>query len=317
MTRLQAQLAASLVLSTMLGLPAVAQSVVVSAQSNIYSSGHSAIQSNCVTGIGPGIFPVLVDLPQDARTIMLRDVTGTVSYCSGCARNGPDGISASLTTWDSLNGISGLIATRIRCFEGIFLTDSEPVDPPPPPLTFTAFDFLILEPTIAQHFFVGDGLTGTGEGRTQAFLVPAGATRMFLGFTDGFPPCIGAYGDNSGNITATVVINGAGAVPPHSLRASKAAGGQITLMWDASCAAADSDYGIYEGSLGSYFSHVPLFCSTGGATNWTFTPGNSSTYYLVVPASGGQEGSYGATSGGTERPQGTPPCSPNAALACS
>ena len=63
----------------------------------------------------------------------------------------------------------------------------------------TGFDRLT--PGLGQVFFVGDGLTGTGEGATQTFVAPAGATRLFLGTVDaqnffGLPGC---YGDNSGS----------------------------------------------------------------------------------------------------------------------
>ncbi|HEY3242752.1 MAG TPA: hypothetical protein VGM03_05305 [Phycisphaerae bacterium] len=40
-------------------------------------------------------------------------------------------------------------------------------------------------PGLRQPFFIGDGLTGTGSGAVQQFLVPDGATRLFLGTIDG------------------------------------------------------------------------------------------------------------------------------------
>jgi hypothetical protein len=82
----------------------------------------------------------------------------------------------------------------------------------------------------------------------------------------------------------------------------------ITLSWGASCLATDDDYEVYEGQVGSFYSHTSLFCSTGGATTITFTPSAGDRYYLVAPRNATREGSYGTDSGNTERPQGAAAC---------
>ncbi|MFN8607655.1 MAG: hypothetical protein U0931_08995 [Vulcanimicrobiota bacterium] len=64
-------------------------------------------------------------------------------------------------------------------------------------------------PLLNQVFFIGDGLTGTGTGMLQEFLIPAGATRLTIGFSDsafGNSPPSG-YQDNSGSLTARMVLN--------------------------------------------------------------------------------------------------------------
>jgi hypothetical protein len=108
----------------------------------------------------------------------------------------------------------------------------------------------------------------------------------------------------------------AGEVPDRApavpLTLSEAGGGQITLNWGASCLSTDTDYAIYEGELGNYYSHGPLFCSTGGATTMTFTPTAGSRYYLIVPHQGSVEGSYGTAGNGAQLPQGVPSCLPRA-----
>jgi len=112
---------------------------------------------------------------------------------------------------------------------------------------------------------------------------------------------------------AGVVPEGSPGVP---LTLSPGSGGQITLNWGASCRPTDTDYAIYEGELGNYYSHGALFCSTGGATSMTFTPTAGSRYYLIVPHQGSVEGSYGTNSGGSQLPQGVPACLPRAFDAC-
>jgi hypothetical protein len=65
-------------------------------------------------------------------------------------------------------------------------------------------------PLLNQVFFIGDGLTGTGSGSVQQFVIPAGATRLFLGSSDG----AGANYDNSGSFSVTVTDSGGGSTPP-------------------------------------------------------------------------------------------------------
>jgi hypothetical protein len=68
--------------------------------------------------------------------------------------------------------------------------------------------FLSLSPQIGQLFFVGDGLTGTGSGSVQQFLVPPTATRLYLGFADavGYMGLPGQYQDNVGILNASFQI---------------------------------------------------------------------------------------------------------------
>lgn len=94
------------------------------------------------------------------------------------------------------------------------------------------------------------------------------------------------------------------------LTVSKNAAPSITLDWFASCSAADVDYGVYEGDIGSWYSHEPVtgLCMTGGATTATFDAGPGDHYYLVVPTDLVTEGSYGKDSTPVERPPATSPC---------
>jgi len=200
---------ASIAIVAACGFAALAhgQSVDVSAQCNIYGAGHASPPSSCSTSIGPGTLPVRIDLPRGTQFVRFAEVTGLVLYCPTCGpSNGPDGVDSTTITFESLAGISGISAARSRFFEGVFLTASEPVDPAPPALSFPNITFTDLAPGIAQHFFIGDGKTGTGTGELQVFHVPAGATRLYLGLSDGFLPCVGAYSDNSGGFQASFLI---------------------------------------------------------------------------------------------------------------
>lgn len=117
-------------------------------------------------------------------------------------------------------------------------------------------------------------------------------------------------------------IAGNGSVPDGDLvagtpmTATRTAGGQVELAWSASCAAGDDDYEIYEGDLGVFYSHAAKLCTTGGATTATITPGTSSRYFVVVPRSATNEGSYGRDGSGVERPPAIATCKTPATPAC-
>jgi murein DD-endopeptidase MepM/ murein hydrolase activator NlpD len=87
-------------------------------------------------------------------------------------------------------------------------------------------------------------------------------------------------------------------------------GSNLSLTWAASCVPTDTDYEIYEGTIGSWTSHAPALCSTGGSTSATIAPSAGSAYYLIVPfdQGGNREGSYGWNGQSVERPLGSSSC---------
>ena len=123
-------------------------------------------------------------------------------------------------------------------------------------------------------------------------------------------------------ITEMVCESAAGAVPDGAavpgtmLTVQKAPLGNIRLRWDDSCNLCDSDYAVYEGQIGDWYSHVVKHCTTGGLLIKNVTPAPGDTYYLVAPHNGKSEGSYGQDSGGNEIPAAPAPCLPQEAAAC-
>jgi hypothetical protein len=105
---------------------------------------------------------------------------------------------------------------------------------------------------------------------------------------------------------------------PSSLRLDRLSPTSLLLEWETDACGAATDYGIYEGTLGSWYSHgaVPGECSdSGGDLEETITPAAGDTYYLVVPLKANTEGSYGLDSDGDERPRGTAVCVPAQSIA--
>jgi hypothetical protein len=90
------------------------------------------------------------------------------------------------------------------------------------------------------------------------------------------------------------------------------------LEWDPSCnesTAPGQDYAIYRGSIGDYGNRVSLSCSTSRATAHLVSdaPGG---YFLVVPTTSANEGSYGLDGNGAERAPASDPCLPQGIGAC-
>lgn len=70
--------------------------------------------------------------------------------------------------------------------------------------------------------------------------------------------------------------------------------GSVTIYWAPSCSSGAEDYGIYEGTLGGWYSHKQIICSDVGFDfTETFLPQALSSYYLVVPHNYAEEGAYG------------------------
>ena len=104
----------------------------------------------------------------------------------------------------------------------------------------------------------------------------------------------GTLGPSSspGRIDTPIVLGKSSSVP-----------GAIEIVWSLSCTAGAVDYGIYEGRIGDFYSHVKKDCSDDGDDlREVISPGSGDRYYLVVPLGPIDEGSYGLDSTGNDRP---------------
>ena len=94
-----------------------------------------------------------------------------------------------------------------------------------------------------------------------------------------------------------------GNVPP-TISVERLGMGQLRIRWQAGLCDGADDYGIHEGTLGSWYSHTAMAGQCSDASPFfeadvLAAPGN--TYYLVVPNTASSEGSYGIDSAGDER----------------
>jgi len=126
----------------------------------------------------------------------------------------PDGQAdgGGMRTNDSgyLNGMSNL-NTQQGALVGVFLSDSPPdLSPAPANLDMSGngtsgMNYDSFSPQLKQPFFIGDG-KNNNNGNQQTIIVPAGATRLFLGMHDNIN-----WENNSGYLI--VSFNGSGV--PH------------------------------------------------------------------------------------------------------
>jgi hypothetical protein len=219
-----------------LAVPVSANTLVVPGSANIFGAGHAAPPEPGSGGAG-SLPPTFSFAALGGQVLTFSGVFGSVSCCNS-AQTGPDGgpFASGTTDITSYGGIAGVIDSQHTMFlVGVFLDASEPADPAPACLDFSTGqlgeNFVVLAPAIGQVFYIGDGLTGTGTGATQSFLVPATATRLQLGFADaqefGDPTSApGFYGDNTGQVTAIFDV-----VPPLVVPTLPASWGRLKISY--------------------------------------------------------------------------------------
>ncbi|MBI3850323.1 MAG: hypothetical protein HY298_08550 [Verrucomicrobia bacterium] len=115
------------------------------------------------------------------QAIQFTNVTGMVSLAGGIPDTLPDGNLSNMDTTTSEFGLSSVTGPS-GALVGVFLNDLIPSGTAPPALDFSTQanrDILVLSPVLRQVFYIGSG--GTSLGSTKGFVVPQGATRLFVG----------------------------------------------------------------------------------------------------------------------------------------
>ena len=180
-------------------------SVTVDGRADVYSSGLAEADPGRA-----GKLPAILTLVPRGGFLTLRNVKGAVGCMAEASAPADGGTCAGGdTNILTASGISGIANHQHTQFlAGVFLGPSaSPQAPATLDFSVNAIgeSFAELAPLIGQTFYIGDGLTAAGV--EQRFVMPAGATRLFLGFADayGFQGDPGAYGDNTGGLRITVV----------------------------------------------------------------------------------------------------------------
>jgi hypothetical protein len=143
-----------------------------------------------------------VEVPVVAGSILEFSATGSTTHEGFCYAPSPDGGCIPTVNVGPADGISSVVVITDALI-GVFTDSSAPSGTAPAGQDFSGANdaFTSLSPALDEVFFIGDGLTGTGSGTVQQFVVPAGATRLFLASSD----AVGAAYDNAGQFKVTVL----------------------------------------------------------------------------------------------------------------
>lgn len=203
----------------MLAVTAQASSTNVPGMANPWLAGMpdgSAIIFENTTDTAPAQSPTLVSgISLAGGAVVFSGATGGVHNGPLCPETcfGPDGRTFQGDPFvkhdgGAVNGIAGVWAP-MNALMGVFLDDTQPdLLTSPAGLDFRTIglDFLSLAPTLRQVFFVGNGVTGGGT--QQQFIIPVGATRLYLGTMDGF-----GWANNTGQFNVIVSNSNLSTVP--------------------------------------------------------------------------------------------------------
>lgn len=186
-----------------LQLGAVAK-VTIDGRSDVYSAGADSADKDRA-----GVLPTRVTLASGGSAITFERVVGKAG-CMADAAFGPDGgdCAGGYTDLTTPGNISGIVAhDRTLFMVGVFIGGApwsapDRLDFSPEAL---GVEFSELSPKIGQVFFIGDGSTASGV--AQKFVIPDGASALYLGYADGwgFQGAPGAYGDNTGGLSVSLV----------------------------------------------------------------------------------------------------------------
>jgi hypothetical protein len=166
--------------------------------------------------VAPGQSPVQVtSVPIVPGTALVFSATGLATvqyglnyYSTPNGYNYPVGPFPGLfgTDVNPANGISDPANVPAGSLVGVFLDDNQPnLSPAPPSLDFQLVPggvfYTTLTPGLKQVFYIGDGHNAGSafSGIQQEIIVPAGATRLYLGYGD-----YGATFNNGGSFDVDV-----------------------------------------------------------------------------------------------------------------
>jgi len=192
------------------------QTYLVPATANPFFAGNAANSSLTYrissydpptpTDVTPKNSPILVAPIGDCITAgkqIFFSVSGSITFSRVDAPTDGNGSLSQIVHHQkgATLGKSDIIAP-INSLIGVFLSDSDPAAmPAPATLDFStqkARDYVSLSPAVGQVFFIGTGLTSTGE--HHKIVVPQGTTRLYFAVMD-----IYQWNNNSGSLSGAIM----------------------------------------------------------------------------------------------------------------
>ena len=196
----------------------------LSSLSDIFRAGGNGAAYNGPNGpMLDGIDPFLVSLAPGLGRVARFAATGQWFEAVGQSSDnfGPDGGPYAVSNVNSWNQLAGMTGPANLWLVGLFLDNGLPAVAPGR-RSYASADYALpfySDILLGQVFFIGDGLTGTGNGTVQEFLVPDGATRLYLGTVDGyvFQGDPGGYYNNTGSMYVSWDLQGGTPVTPSTV----------------------------------------------------------------------------------------------------
>jgi hypothetical protein len=181
--------------------------VMIDARSDVYSA-----TAKKADGPRGGVLPSTITLAAGGGLISFPKVNGKAACVATEGTNADGGACAGGNTdLETLGKLSGIKHHQRTMFlVGVFVGAKLP-GKPPAILDFSddakGTKFAKLEPLLGQVFYIGDGKPGEPNGETHDFVIPKGATRLYLGYADGanFQGSPSSYDDNVGGLSVTVL----------------------------------------------------------------------------------------------------------------
>jgi len=180
-----------------------ALAVNVPSTANPYLAGMPDGTAARVGDSAPDESPVLVELSLDHAVAFSFTAAGLVEHAPFQQPEfyPPDGSNVTRHEGGAEHGISDITAP-MNSLLGVFLGDERPDrtrTPKPFKLRGSGANSLTISPQLKQVFFIGSGATKGGSRRR--YLVPTGATRLFLGVMDGYE-----WNNNQGSFSVNVSV---------------------------------------------------------------------------------------------------------------
>jgi hypothetical protein len=177
--------------------------VNVRSTANPYLAGMPNGTTARVGDSAPSESPVLVELSLDHAVAFSFTASGLVEHAQFDPPEfyPPGGSNLTSHQGGAEHGISDITAP-MNSLLGLFLGDERP-DRTRPPKPFkrrgSGANSLTISPELKQVFFIGSGTTK--EGARRRYLVPTGATRLYLGVMDGYE-----WNNNQGSFFVNVSV---------------------------------------------------------------------------------------------------------------
>jgi hypothetical protein len=183
-------------------MPSLTARIRVPATANPYLAGMPAGTRARRLDIAPDQSPVMANLPPGSVAVSF-EAAGAVQHApySPPQYDSPEGSTWTEHEGGAEHGISDIHAP-MDSLVGVFLGD-EPPDRSAAPKELkvknAGRDLKLVTPQLKQVFFIGTGKTKAGV--TRRFLVPNGATRLFLGVMDGWD-----WNNNNGEFRVVITL---------------------------------------------------------------------------------------------------------------